>query len=601
MSNHIAFTLLICSLTAFLFSLSNATANDKFDFIIIGGGTAGLTIANRLTEHPHITVAVIEAGDKVFNNSNVTDTDKFTVALGTSIDWQYESTNQTYAAGQTVSCHAGKALGGTSTINGMTWVRGEKAQIDSWETIGNEGWSWDELLPYYKKSENFIVPSPAQVAAGASYNAVDHGEGGPLRTGYHPELLNGSLHGSVETAWKSLSIPSTIDANGGDVRGFTVEQQTLDPDANVREDAARAFYYPFQERTNLHIYLKTTVAKVIWTDNDGDAIADGVKVISSNGTVSTINAKREVILSAGSLRSPAILELSGIGNPNILDKFGIPSKIVLPGVGENLMDQPNNAIVYNSSTIFNGTTGYVTYATAADFHMEPPSDEDLPIWAEQVAAANNHAVNASSLEYIFKVQSQLLKSVTNAEVFLSTGKGIGLPPSGLLATAFWLLMPFSRGSVHINSLDPLAYPTINPNYFLVDYDLKTQAAITKWVREFWMTTPMSSLASEISPGYETLPANATDAQYIEWAKTSCKAANSTDLLSVSSNAHPLGTAAMMPRKLGGVVDNRLKVYGTANLRVVDASVIPFQISGHLTATIYAIAEKAADLIKADIK
>lgn len=197
----------------------------------------------------------------------------------------------------------------------MTWVRGEKAQIDSWETIGNEGWSWDELLPYYKKSENFIVPSPAQVAAGASYNAVDHGEGGPLRTGYHPELLNGSLHGSVETAWKSLGIPSTIDANGGDVRGFTVEQQTLDPDANVREDAARAFYYPFQERTNLHIYLKTTVAKVIWTSNDGDAIADGVKVISSNGTVSTINAKREVILSAGSLRSPAILELSGIGNP----------------------------------------------------------------------------------------------------------------------------------------------------------------------------------------------------------------------------------------------------------------------------------------------
>lgn len=185
------------------------------------------------------------------------------------------------------------------------------------------------------------------------------------------------------------------------------------------------------------------------------------------------------------------------------------------------MDQPNNAIVYNSSTIFNGTTGYVTYATAADFHMEPPSDEDLPIWAEQVAAANNHAVNASSLEYIFKVQSQLLKSVANAEVFLSTGKGIGLPPSGLLATAFWLLMPFSRGSVHINSSDPLAYPTINPNYFLVDYDLKTQAAITKWVREFWMTTPMSSLASEISPGYETLPANATDAQYIEWVKTSC--------------------------------------------------------------------------------
>ncbi|TVY43942.1 Glucose oxidase [Lachnellula occidentalis] len=655
MFKRMASMLFTYSFTASLLSLSDATANDKFDFIIIGGGTAGLTIANRLTELPHITVAVIEAGDKVFNNPNVTDADKFTVALGTSIDWQYESTNQIYAAGQTVLCSAGKALGGTSTINGMTWVRGEKAQIDSWETIGNEGWSWDELFPYYKKSENFIVPNPAQVAAGASYNAVDHGECGPLKVGYHHELQSGSLHGSVETAWKSLGIPSIVDANGGDVRGFTVEQQTLDSDANIRDDAARAFYYPFQNRTNLHIYLNTTATKVVWASNDGDATADGVEVTFLNGTVSTINARREVILSAGSLRSSAVLELSGIGNPNILDKFGISSKIVLPGVGENLIDQPNNAIVYNSSTIFDGPTGYLTYATPTDFHMSLPSDDDLPIWAEQVAAANNYAVNASSLEYLFKVQSELLKNVANAEVFLSTGKGIGLPPSGLLATAFWLLMPYSRGSVHIGSSNPLAYPLINPNYFLVDYDLKTQAAITKWVREFWMTESMSSLASEISPGYKVLPANATEAQYSEWVKTSCmylyplgasvgdstagtgtlfsssnsrapfKAQSSipnflaatsrvsasetsterlqtrlTDL-AVSSNSHPLGTAAMMPRKLGGVVDNRLKVYGTANVRVVDASIIPFQISGHLTATIYAVAEKAADLIKADIK
>ncbi|TVY28703.1 Glucose oxidase [Lachnellula hyalina] len=590
MLDHTTSTLLAYSFTATLISLSNATPNDKYDFIIIGGGTAGLTIANRLTELPHITVAVIEAGDKVLNNPNVTGTDKFTAALGTSIDWQYESTNQTYAAGQTVSCPAGKALGGTSTINGMTWIRGEKAQIDSWGTIGNEGWSWDELFPYYKKSENFIVPSPAQVAAGASYNAIDHGESGPLKVGYHPELQNGSLHGSVGTAWQSLGIPSTIDANGGDVRGFTVEQQTLDPDANVREDAARAFYYPFQNRANLHIHLNTTAMKVVWTSNDVDAIADGVEIISLNGSVSTINARREVILSAGSLRSPAVLELSGVGNPSILDKLGISSKIVLPGVGENLIDQPNNAIIYNSSTTFNGTTGYLAYATATDFRMNQPSDDDIPTWAEQVAAANNHAVNASSLEYLFKVQSGLLKSVANAEVFLSTGKGIGLPPSGFLATAFWLLMPFSRGSVHISSSNPLTYPIINPNYFLVDYDLKVQAAITKWVREFWMTAPMSSLASEISPGYTTLPANATETQYTKWVKTS-----------FSSNSHSLGTAAMMPRKLGGVVDNALKVYGTANLRVVDASIIPFQISGHLTATIYAIAEKAADLIKADIK
>jgi hypothetical protein len=193
------------------------------------------------------------------------------------------------------------------------------------------------------------------------------------------------------------------------------------------------------------------------------------------------------------------------------------------------MDQPNNAIVYNSSATFNGTTGYITYGTTTDFHMELPNDDDLPAWAEQVAAANNNAVNASSLEYLFKVQSDLLKSVANAEIFFSTGRGLGLPPSGFLASAFWLLMPFSRGSVHISSSDPLAYPTINPNYFLVDYDLKTQAAIGKWTREFWATAPMSSLASEISPGYAVLPANATDAQYAQWAKRSCEYFNFPNL------------------------------------------------------------------------
>jgi choline dehydrogenase-like flavoprotein len=208
----------------------------------------------------------------------------------------------------------------------MTWVRGEQAQVDSWGTIGNEGWSWDELFPYYKKSEDFTIPSPPQLAAGASYDPADHGEGGPLKVGYPYDLQNGSLHDSVETAWKSLGIPPILDANGGDVRGFIVEQRTVDRDANVREDAARAFYYPFQNRSNLYVFLNTTATKVVWKSNEGDATADGVEVTSLNGTLSTIKARREVILSAGSLRSPTLLELSGVGNPRsvyILDGDGL--------------------------------------------------------------------------------------------------------------------------------------------------------------------------------------------------------------------------------------------------------------------------------------
>lgn len=186
------------------------------------------------------------------------------------------------------------------------------------------------------------------------------------------------------------------------------------------------------------------------------------------------------------------------------------------------MDQPNTALIHESNETFNGLAGYLTFGTANDFHMELPGDDELPIWAEAVAAANNYAMNASSLQYLFKIQADLLKSVTNAEVFFSTTKGFGLPPNGLLASAFWLLMPFSRGSVHISSADPLEYPTINPNYFVVDYDLKTQAAITKWVRRFWLTEPMRNIASEISPGFDVLPANATDMEYAEWVKTACE-------------------------------------------------------------------------------
>jgi choline dehydrogenase-like flavoprotein len=200
------------------------------------------------------------------------------------------------------------------TISGMTYVRAEKAQIDSWEGLGNPGWNWDNLFPYYLKSESFDIPTPAQIDAGASYIAADHGKSGLLKVGYPYGLLNGSLHETVIETWANLSIPHNLDVNGGSVRGFTVWQSTLDRDKNVREDAARAYYYPFQDRPNLHVFLNTTANRITWQNCKG-AVADGVEVTYQNGTIGTLVARKEVILSAGSLRSPAILELSGVGNP----------------------------------------------------------------------------------------------------------------------------------------------------------------------------------------------------------------------------------------------------------------------------------------------
>jgi choline dehydrogenase len=290
---------------------------ETYDYIIAGGGTAGLVIANRLSANPSITVAVIEPGGDERGNTNVTSVSAYLTAFNTSIDWQYSIVPQEGLGGRNLMYHAGKALGGTSTINGMTYIRGDKAEIDAWETLGNEGWNWDALWPYYKGVENYTSPTAAQVAAGASWSPAFHGEQGLLTTGYPFEMTNSSFHTTVQETWSNLGYPLNKDINGGDVRGFSVWPQTLDRDADVREDAARAFLYPFTARTNL-VVIRGTVRKVVWKARKvgcSKVEAQGVEYVTLDGETVVLNATKEVILSAGALRSPIILELSGVGNP----------------------------------------------------------------------------------------------------------------------------------------------------------------------------------------------------------------------------------------------------------------------------------------------
>ncbi|KAF7878799.1 hypothetical protein EAF04_000002 [Stromatinia cepivora] len=560
-----------------------------YDFVIIGGGTSGLVIANRLSEIPNITVAVIEAGFSVLNNTNVSRVDGFTLGLNTPIDWQYETINQTYAGGRSVEYNAGKALGGTSTINGMTYVRAPSQQIDSWGQLGlgNTGWNWSTLYPYYKKSESFTIPTHFQRAAGASYIPAFHGENGPLKVGYACDLNNGSLFSQVGSAWETLGVQRNQDINGGNVTGYMVGPSTLDREKNVREDAARAYYYPIQGRSNLHVFLNTTARRIAWGSNLGATYtASGVEVLNSNGEIEVINATREVIVSAGSIRSPAILELSGIGNPKILQKYGIPTKIILPGVGENFQDQPNNLFVYQGNTTYNGTVPYVTYAPLSSILPSVPA-ANISTWASSISAAINSSISPGAMNYLLTIQNNLInQNVPDIEVIFGNTVTIGSGPSIYLYTAFWVLLPFSRGNVHISSSDPATYPAINPNFFLVDFDLKVQVAIAKWTRKFWATKPLGNAFTEISPGYAVVPKNATDAQWETWIKST-----------FGPNNHPVGTCSMQGRTSGGVVDSNLKVYFTSNVRVVDASILPYQVSGHLTSTLYAVAEKASDIIK----
>lgn len=290
----------------------------KFDYIIAGGGTCGLLLANRLSADPSITVVVIEPGQDVRNDRNVTIPTNFLSEpfFNTPIDWAYNTEPQRGGANRTLQIHAGRALGGSSAINGMTYIRADAAEIDAWEALGSEGWNWETLLPYYKRVEKYSPPTDEQVAVGASYEAEYHGEHGLLHVGNLYTLPNKLFHETVEETWQSIGYSVNPDVNSGDTRGFDVYPMTVDRDANLRWDSARAYYYPVENRTNLKV-LRGTVVKIKW-DAQGEAerkTASAVEFLDTNNKSIAIEVGKEVILSAGALRTPGILEASGVGNP----------------------------------------------------------------------------------------------------------------------------------------------------------------------------------------------------------------------------------------------------------------------------------------------
>ncbi|KAG9699509.1 glucose oxidase, partial [Aureobasidium melanogenum] len=562
----------------------------RHDYIIIGGGTSGLVIANRLSEDPAVSVAVIEAGDQVFNNTNVTSASGYGKAFGTQIDWAYESEAQVYAGNKTQILRAGKALGGTSTINGMTYMRAESSQIDSWKKVGNNI-TWSSLLPYYKKSEYFEYPTEAQISTGASYLPEFHGTQGPLSVSWPTEMVGNNFSSTLNATFKAMDLPWNGDANSGYMRGYNVFPKTFDRELDLREDAARAYYYPFATRPNLDIYLNSFAQRLTWSnDNSSVAFANGVVFTDKSGKEQKLLATKEVVLSAGSLRSPLLLELSGVGNPSVLEKIGIDVKVNSPFVGENLQDQTTVDTDYTANANFTGAGGFIGYFNATDVWgnntaaFSKTIKASLEQYANKTVQATGGITDRETLLKLFKIQHELIfeDEVVISEVIVNA------PSSGSGLLEYWGLMPFSRGNIHIKSANASAPAAINPNFFMLDYDLKQQIGTARAARKIATTAPLSNiLTSETTPSFDVVPLNATDAVWGDWLKSVYR-----------SNYHYISTAAMMSKELGGVVGDDHIVYGTANVRVVDASVIPFQVSGHLASTLYALAERAADIIKA---
>ncbi|KAF5309416.1 hypothetical protein D9619_012385 [Psilocybe cf. subviscida] len=550
-----------------------ALANGQtFDYIVVGGGLAGAVVSGRLTEDPSVTVLMIEAGGDDRKNPLIYDIYQYGSAFGTNLTWSWPTD-------QGRSMLGGKTLGGGTSINGAAYTRGLNAQYDAWSTLlepseASVGWNWAGLWNYMKKSETFSPPNSDQQSKGAQSINSYHGFSGPVQVTYPNAMYGGPQQ------------PAFIDT-------ITINWH----DSDHRSSSVQAYLTPVEaQRTNWLTLTKHFVTQVLFKDGTSLPLtATGVQFAPASGgsTRYTAFARREVILAAGAVQTPALMQLSGIGDSAILGPLGITTKINLKTVGKNLQEQPmstlgargngfnvggkgpTDTIAYpNLYQIFPGTAGNTTAARI---------QSSLATWASSQAAFGK---DAASLKTIFGIQADLITKMNAPvmELFLD----IGYPDTlGILA---WNLLPFSRGSVAITSKDPFTKPLTKVNYFSVDVDLDIQVAGARLARKILGTKPMASLSGgETFPG-SAVPNNSqggTDAAWKTWIKAKFQ-----------SVAHPVGTAAMMRRSLGGVVDAQLRVYDTTNLRVVDASVMPTQISAHLSATIYGIAEKAADLIKA---
>ncbi|KAL4874971.1 GMC oxidoreductase-domain-containing protein [Aspergillus karnatakaensis] len=591
-----------------------------FDFIVCGGGTAGLVIAARLSEDPSVTVGIIEAG-KYHINDPLIDTPAAVMQLfeNPKYDWCMYTAPQTGNRGKIHHIPRGKAVGGSSAINGMMYVRGSLQDYDDWAVlVGDEGWSAKAMQPYMRKHQTLGAVNPDAMKASSPLINDHHGTTGPIQTSFNDATLP-IQDDVIEAAAAITDLKQPQDAWSGDHIGFFHTLGTVTrtgPNKGKRSYSGRDYYEPSSSRSNLKLLTEARVNRVVL---DGDnSRATGVSITFHDKDY-TISATREVIISAGTIQSPQILELSGIGDPNVLSAAGVECKVKNHAVGANVQD--------HSATVVSWTVkpGVMTLDSFGDPSKAEQATQEytktqggplssmtstqgfLPLkrilskeeLAEVIKSIQAVKPTTPFLERQIQQVIKHLESDTSANLQLVLFPLTLNPDGGIehqgrffttplpdqparLSAALCLQYPVSRGYIHIHSNDPSQPPTIQPNYITHSADVTILAALARWGDKLGRVHPLVDSIAE-----RVYPPPSVNLQDLEQGKEAVR-----DV--VLGEYHICGSVA-----LGDALDSRLRVKGIHGLRVADASVFPNNISGNIVSTVYAVAEKAADLIKED--
>jgi choline dehydrogenase-like flavoprotein len=547
---------------------------ESFDYIVIGSGSAGSVISARLTEDRSTRVLVLEAGgtdDKFFYQRPGGLALVYQVPqLKKAADWGYKTEPLQGLDNRKMPYTRGKIVGGCSTVNGMLYVRGHKDNYDQWVERGCEGWSWDELLPLFKRSEGH-----------EDGNTEAHGGDGPLKV-TRQQGVSPVSEAWVEAASAVTGAPQVDDFNGGDNEGIGMYQQTCSQ--RRRSSAAVAFLHPaLADRTNLELRMGCLVHKLLI--EDGKCI--GVRYETADGQLHDVMASKEVILCAGAIGSPQILLLSGIGPAEHLQQMGIDLVLDLPGVGENLHDHLFVPLRFNATadTGHTSTSPHFLWGMFKDFAWNEG-------WFGKTFLEGGGFVKSepdqprANLQYLTIPWAYPEPNDDTEESLFATITGIGA--KGPIATNHSytvmpiLLYPKSRGTVRLKSSDPRQHPAIDPAFLVEDEDMELLLKGVKQTREIAATAPVSQyLLSEAFPGPQCKSDDALRAHIRLAAKTVY---------------HPVGTCKMGIDDMS-VVDPQLRLRGIENLRVADASIMPEITGGNTNAPSICIGEKAADMIR----